>query len=148
MRSCPAIPPADRPRTSCSTSATSSSRPCVCCCRAIRVGSECCPPNGGSQRCSWSSPSSHLRSVRPFFSSRPLNLPAWWWRRPLAQRLSLQLLHFSRHAWRPCRQWRKCEDGEDQEQRWLPPFGGQHSDPTRIARQQQTHGLDEDRCGG
>src|SRR5262252_2714646 len=82
MRSCLAIPPADRPRTSCSTSATFSSRPCVCCCRAIHAGSECCLPNGVSQRCFWSSQSSHSRSVRPFSSSRPLNLPAWWRRAP------------------------------------------------------------------
>src|SRR6516164_3208053 len=38
---------------------------------------------------------------------------------------------------------RECEDCEDQEQRWPPPFGGQYSDPACIARQQQTHRLDE-----
>src|SRR5262249_62190110 len=37
----------------------------------------------------------------------------------------------------------ECEDCEDQEQRWLPPFGGQRSDPASIARQQQTHRLDK-----
>src|SRR5262249_29219064 len=38
---------------------------------------------------------------------------------------------------------RECEDCEDQEQRWLPPFGRQHPDSACIARYQQTHRLDE-----
>src|SRR6516165_11942862 len=38
---------------------------------------------------------------------------------------------------------RECEDCEDQKQRWSPPFGGQYSDTACIARQQQTHRLDE-----
>src|SRR5215831_17061309 len=37
----------------------------------------------------------------------------------------------------------ECEDCEDQEHHWLPPLGGQRSDPACIARQQQTHRLDE-----
>ena len=67
---------------SCSISAMSSSRRCVCCSRAIHAGSGRCPPSGGSRRASWSSPSSHSCSVRPFFSSRSRNLPAWWRRAP------------------------------------------------------------------
>src|SRR6516164_9508227 len=38
----------------------------------------------------------------------------------------------------------ECEDCEGQEPRRLPPFGGQRPEPGCIARQQQTHRLDED----
>src|SRR5262249_12565403 len=38
---------------------------------------------------------------------------------------------------------RECEDREQQEECRLAPFGGQHSNPASVARQQQTHRLNE-----